>query len=106
MARFYLVLTFLGILLPYGALIPWLFTNGVDLPLLLKEAVVNPISVFAWLDVLVSAVALLGFIAVDGGRNKVKYRYLAMLGTVSIGVSCGLPLYLYLKERQSFPLQV
>ncbi len=64
------------------------------------EAVANPISIFAWLDVLVAAVALLGFIVVDGQRHQVKYRYFAVLGTLSIGVSFGLPLYLYLKEKQ------
>ena len=101
MTKIYLVLTFLGVLLPYGAFVPWLLENGLDLPLFLREAVSNPISVFAWLDVLVSAVVLSVFILVDGKRGKVKYRYFAVLGTLSIGVSCGLPLYLYLKEKQS-----
>lgn len=101
MIRFYLVLAFLGFLLPYGAFTPWLRANGLDVVLLVSDALANPISVFAWLDVLVSAVALLGFIAVDGHRYQVRFRYLAVLGTLSIGVSFGLPLYLYLKERQA-----
>jgi hypothetical protein len=101
MAQFYLILTFLGVFLPYGAFIPWLSTNGFDIPLLLKEAMANPISIFAWLDVVVAAIALLGFIVVDGKRNQIKYGYIAVLGTVSVGVSCGLPLYLYLKEKQN-----
>ncbi|WGV98047.1 DUF2834 domain-containing protein [Vibrio sp. YMD68] len=101
MVRFYLVLTFLGVLLPYGAFGPWLASNGLDIALLFNQAVANPISIFAWLDVLVSAVALLGFIMVDGKRNEVKHRYVAVLGTLSIGVSFGLPLYFYLKEKQS-----
>mgnify|MGYP000347879774 CR=1 FL=1 len=105
MARFYLILTFLGVLLPYGAFIPWLSTNGFDISLLLKEAFVNPISIFAWLDVIVAAIALLGFIVVDAKRNKIKYWYLAVLGTLSVGVSCGLPLYLYFKEKQTLELQ-
>ncbi|EGA63728.1 DUF2834 domain-containing protein [Vibrio brasiliensis] len=100
MAMFYLVVTLAGVLLPYGALVPWLLANGFDVPLLLSEAMVNPISVMAWLDVLVAAVALLAFILVDGARSQVRYRYLAVLGTLTIGVSCGLPLYLYLKEKQ------
>ncbi|HAT8558710.1 TPA: DUF2834 domain-containing protein, partial [Vibrio vulnificus] len=97
MVRFYLVLTLLGILLPYGAFVPWLVSNGLDIGLLFREAVATPISIFAWLDVLVAAIALLGFIVVDGQRHKVKYRYFAVLGTLSVGVSFGLPLYLYLK---------
>lgn len=101
MTRFYLVLVLLGMLLPYGAFVPWLFANGFDFALLFSNAVANPISIFAWLDVLVSAVALLGFIVVDGQRYQVKYRYFALLGTLLVGVSFGLPLYLYLKEKQS-----
>ncbi|MBB1436529.1 DUF2834 domain-containing protein [Pseudoalteromonas sp. SG43-6] len=105
MVRFYLVLTLLGILLPYGAFVPWLVTNGLDLGLLFNDAVTNSISVFAWLDVVVSAVVLVGFIIVDGHRNKVTYRYFAVLGTLFVGVSFGLPLYLYLKEKQSLESQ-
>ncbi|MGR5498177.1 DUF2834 domain-containing protein [Vibrio diabolicus] len=105
MIRFYLVLTLLGILLPYGAFVLWLVSNGLDISLLLSEAAANSISLFAWLDVLVAAVTLLGFIVVDGQRYKVKYRYVAILGTLSVGVSFGLPLYLYLKEKQSLQAQ-
>ncbi|MCF2907215.1 DUF2834 domain-containing protein [Pseudoalteromonas sp. DL2-H2.2] len=105
MVRFYLVLAVLGILLPYGAFVPWVATNGLDIGLFFGEAAANPISVFAWLDVLVAAIALLGFILVDGERHKVKHRYFAVLGTLLVGVSFGLPLYLYLKERQSFQSQ-
>ncbi|EGQ9537204.1 DUF2834 domain-containing protein [Vibrio parahaemolyticus] len=105
MVRFYLVLTLLGILLPYGALVPWVVINGLDISLLLSEAVANPISIMAWLDVLVGAIALIGFILVDGQRYKVKYRYFAVLGTLSVGVSFGLPMYLYFKEKQSLQPQ-
>ena len=99
MVRFYLVLTLLGILLPYGALVPWLVANGLDISLLFSEAVANPISVMAWLDVFVGAIALIGFILVDGQKHQVKYRYFAVLGTLSVGVSFGLPMYLYFKEK-------
>ena len=29
------------------------------------------------------------------------YRALAIVGTLTVGVSCGLPLYLYLEARQA-----
>ena len=99
MSRFYLVLTVLGIAAPYAAFLPWLFTNGLNLPLLFEQAIVNPISAMAWLDVVVAAVALIGFILVDGKQNHVKGRFVAILGTLSAGVSFGLPLYLYLKHK-------
>ncbi|GAK84134.1 hypothetical protein JCM19238_1700 [Vibrio ponticus] len=101
MTKFYLALTVLGILLPYGAFLPWLLTHGVDISLLYQQATVNPISIGAWLDVVVAVVALLGFIWIDGQRQNIKYRSVAVIGTLTVGVSCGLPLYLYLRERQS-----
>ena len=100
MAKLYLFLTVLGIAIPFGAFIPWLANNGLDFIALFNAAIMNPISIFAWLDVLVSALVLLTFIVVDGKRNKVKYHWLAVLGTLSVGVSFGFPLYLYLKEKQ------
>lgn len=101
MVKFYLVLTVVGILLPYGAFIPWLVSNGLDIGLLFSEATANPISIMAWLDVVVAGVALIGFILVDGQKHKVNYRYFAVFGTLAAGVSFGLPLYLYFKEKQS-----
>ncbi|RTZ14404.1 DUF2834 domain-containing protein [Vibrio aquaticus] len=100
MKIFYLALTIFGVLIPYGALLPWLMENGLNIPYLIQQAAANSVGLFAWLDVLVSAVALLGFILVDGARNYIKFRYVAVIGTLKVGVSCGLPLYLYLKERQ------
>lgn len=101
MTKLYLLLTILGIVIPFGAFIPWLVNNGLDFSALFNAAIVNPISIFAWLDVLVAALVLLTFIVVDGKRNKVKYQWLAVLGTLTVGLSFGFPLYLYLKEKQS-----
>ncbi|USD64060.1 DUF2834 domain-containing protein [Vibrio sp. SCSIO 43136] len=100
MTKFYLALTILGVILPYGALVPWLATNGLDGWRLIQDAIANPISTLAWLDILVAAAALIGFIIVDGNRHQVRWRYFAILGTLTVGVSCGLPLYLYLRELQ------
>ncbi|MCE2594827.1 DUF2834 domain-containing protein [Motilimonas cestriensis] len=100
MTKLYLVLAILGTVLPYGAFVPWLFANGVDIVLFAEQATVNAISTFAWLDVLVSAIVSLVFIVVDGTRNRIKYYQVAIVATLTVGVSCGLPLYLYLKEKQ------
>lgn len=97
----YLLITLLGILFPYAAFMPWLIAHGADIPLLWDQATANPISVFAWADVVISAAALLVFIVTDSIKNTVKHSYLAILGTLLVGVSCGLPLYLYLRERSA-----
>jgi hypothetical protein len=55
---------------------------------------------FFGLDVLVSAVVLIGFIRREGTRRKMSTLWLPIAATCLIGVSCGLPLFLYLRERQ------
>ncbi|MFD2176140.1 DUF2834 domain-containing protein [Veronia pacifica] len=95
----YLILAVVGTLLPYGAFLPWLIDNGPDLWQLIKDATVNSISVFAWLDVAIAAVALILFIVNDSRKHNVKYGYLAIMATLTIGVSAGLPLYLFLRHE-------
>ncbi|KFZ38694.1 hypothetical protein HR45_04530 [Shewanella mangrovi] len=99
MQKFYLLATILGALVPYAAFVPWLTTHGADLPLFLADAIANPISIFAWLDVLFAALTLLAFIVSNAISEKITHWYWALFATLLIGVSCGLPLYLYLKER-------
>ena len=98
MKYFYGILCFIGIALPYGALIPWVFENGVNLLELMSAAFSSQVSTFAWLDVIVSAVVLTGFIVVEGKRLNIKNWWLAIVGTFTVGVSFGLPLFLLLRE--------
>lgn len=98
MKYFYGVLCFVGIALPYGALIPWLSENGLDIPMLISEAISTKISAFAWLDVVVSAIVLIGFIVAEGRRLNIRSWWLAIIGTLSVGVSFGLPLFLLQRE--------
>ncbi|KAF7773895.1 hypothetical protein PCIT_a0236 [Pseudoalteromonas citrea] len=100
MALIYLMLAGIGILFPYAALIPWLFQHGPDIQLVIDNIKVNKLSLFAWLDVLISGVTLLLFIVVDAKRHGVRYYLVAIAGLFFVGVSFALPLYLYLRERQ------
>jgi len=99
MLMFYLGLAIIGTIIPYVAFVPWFLQNDVVNLQFLIEAIANPISIFAWLHIIVAAAALLGFIVYDGQKNQVKWRFVAIAGTLSIGVSCGLPLYLYFREK-------
>ena len=105
MHKLYLLLTILGIALPYGAFLPWLFEHGLAMGLLLEQAFINPISAVAWLDVFVAGVTLIVFIVTDSRANQVSGSLFAIIGTLTVGVSFGLPLYLYLRHRQLYPQQ-
>ena len=99
MANFYLALCVVGVVLPYGFFLPWLVDNGLDLSLFITELVSTRVGAFFGADVIVSAVALFGFVFADGRRAGVKWRWAPVVGTLCVGVSFGLPLFLYLRER-------
>ena len=96
----YLVLCFLGIALPYSQFIPWVFERGLDMPLFVRQLFANRIGGFFGMDVLVSAVTLLGFIRSEGARLKMSKLWLPIMSVLLVGVSLGLPLFLYLRERK------
>ncbi|BBN82224.1 hypothetical protein PA25_22090 [Pseudoalteromonas sp. A25] len=97
MKHCYLMLALLGAIIPLGVFIPWLFDNGINIGLFYHNVAANPISLFAWLDVLIAAIVLIVFITVDAKKRQVTGYQFAILGTLCIGVSFGLPFYLYLK---------
>jgi len=98
MKPFYGVMCVLGTLLPWGAFAPWLMQNGLDLALLWHTVRESPAAVFAWLDVVVSAIVLIVFIVVEGKRLQIRRLYLPILATCGVGVSLGLPLFLWMRE--------
>lgn len=98
MKYFYATLCVLGLLLPYGIFVPWVMSNGINIGLLLTEATSTSMGAFAWVDVIVSALVLIGFILFEGRRQKMKMLWLPVLGTCAVGVSFGLPLFLLQRE--------
>ena len=94
----YLLFCALGIVLPYSQLLPWVLENGLHLALLVRQLFANRIGGFFGLDVLVSSVVLLGFVRTEGRRLGVRRLWLPILGLLTVGVSCALPLFLYLRE--------
>jgi len=97
----YLSLALIGTVLPYSQFLPWLAEHGPNIPLLLTELFSTRAGAFFGLDVLVSAVVLIAFIRREGARRKMRNLWLPIAATCLIGVSCGLPLFLYLRERHA-----
>jgi hypothetical protein len=86
--------------LPYSQLIPWIGQNGLNFSLLIEEAAQTRIGSFAWLDVIISAVVLIAFILFESKRIKMGWGllWIPIVGTFTIGVSFGLPIFLLLRE--------
>jgi uncharacterized protein DUF2834 len=96
----YLLLCAVGFLAPYSAFVPWLVEHGPNGRLFLQHLFANRISTFFALDVVVSATVLLRFSAVESARLDIRKQRLVLLATLLVGVSLGLPLFLYFRERQ------
>ena len=100
MRQLYLLLALIGAVLPYSQFLPWLAEHGPNIRLLFTELFSMRAGAFFGLDVLVSAVVLIAFIRREGARRKMQILWLPIAATCLVGVSCGLPLFLYLRERQ------
>jgi hypothetical protein len=96
----YLALCVLGVVLPYWQLGPWLAANGLDLPLLVEQLFASRVGAFFGMDVVVSAVALMVFSGSESVRQGIPGRWLTLAAVLVVGVSLGLPLFLYLRERK------
>ena len=96
--HFYLLGCVLGLALPYSQFMPWLLEHGLNVTLFCRELFANRISSFFAMDVIVSAIVLIWFIQSEGKRLRVRLLWLPTVGTVVVGVSFGLPLFLFLRE--------
>jgi hypothetical protein len=66
--------------------------------LFFEQLFANRISGFFALDVIVSALVVTAFVFIDGRCNGVRGLWAPILALLAVGVSFGLPLFLYLRE--------
>ena len=98
-SRVYLFLCVLGVVLPYSQLIPWMMEYGYDITLLFQQVFeIRAGAVFA-MDLFVAGTTFFAFMFLERTRLRVPGAWMAVAGTFLVGVSLGLPLYLYLRER-------
>ena len=93
----YLVLALVGAVVPSVFILPWIANHGLDLAALVQELFSTRPGAFFGADVIISALALFVFMLIDSTTRRVRHAWLAVAATLGIGVSCGLPLYLYLR---------
>ena len=99
----HLVLCVAGIALPDSQFIPFLLQDGFNMRLFVDQLFANRISAFFGFDVLVSAVTLWIFVGREGARLGLKHLWVPLVVTLTVGVSFGLPLFLYMREAAIAP---
>lgn len=100
----YFLLLLVGVALPYWQITPWFLANGLNVKLFFVELFSNRVSASFGMDIFVSTATILIFATAETVRLKLRRGWLIILatflGTAGAGVSCGFPLFLYLRQRQ------
>ena len=102
----YLSLCVIGTVLPCAQFLPFLQEHGLDVQLFVDQMFANPVSGFFALDVIVSSVVLWVLVAVEGKRVKARHLWAPIVANLAVGVSLGLPLFLYMRENALESAQV
>ena len=94
----YLLMCIIGTILPLSFFVQFLREHGLNLRLVVEQLFVNSISSFFGTDVIVATVCLWVFVYFEGRRARVKNLWAPVVASLLVGVSLGLPLFLYLRE--------
>ena len=94
--NYYLGLAALGLILPYSQFVPFLLENGLNTSVIIQEITMYRLSAFAWLDVLITAITVILMILEE--KNRLSKWWIPVTATILVGPSCGLPLFMYLRD--------
>ena len=100
MARFWLLMTLVGTVVPYVFFVPWAIEHDFNIPLLFVQNSETLADRFFTADLILTGLCFLIYIIARERRRHVPCYGLAIAGLLLVGISCGLPLYYYLEERQ------
>lgn len=95
----YLALAIWGGLHPMYYFLQWFGANGVDMIAMVDAWHANAASSGLVWDLTIAAIALTVFVASESVARRDWLGLVAIPATFGIGVSCGLPLYLFLRSR-------
>jgi hypothetical protein len=96
----YLLLCALGTVLPYSQLVPFIRQHGLDAGAFVGQLFANRISAFFGLDVIVSSLVLWSFVLIEGRHDRIRALWAPIVATLLVGVSLGLPLFLYMRAAR------
>lgn len=97
----YLALALWGAVHPMYYFVSWFNANGWDLMAMIDAWYVNDATSGLVWDLTIAAIALTLWALVESVQRRNWKGLIAIPAIYCIGVSCGLPLYLYLRHRPS-----
>lgn len=94
----FLIIAIVGTILPLRSFGLFLQKYGFNAQELISQLFANHISAFFGWDVIISALAVIGLVLIEGKRLQMKHLWIYILCNLSVGVSLALPLFLYARE--------
>ncbi|MFN3260777.1 MAG: DUF2834 domain-containing protein [Pikeienuella sp.] len=99
MRTIFLLLAIVGAIVPMFYFVSWFNEFGWSLGAMVEAWNVNDATTGLVYDLTIAAVALTLFVIWETVRNRRWINLVAIPATFCIGVSCGLPLYFWLRSR-------
>ena len=96
----YLILSLLGLLVPYWFFFQFFKANGLNIGMLVQQALVNPVSIAFTVDLVLSTVIFWIYMFSEANKLQMKNAWLYLLASLTIGLSFALPLFLYFRDRK------
>jgi hypothetical protein len=96
----YLGLAVVGAILPMSYFVAWFRANGWSLGGMIDAWHANAATSGLVWDLTIAAVALTVWIVAEAARRRDWLLLVSVPATFCIGVSCGLPLHLFLRARR------
>ena len=94
----YLLFCVAGTVLPFSQFVPFVRDHGLDVSMFVEQLFSTRVGAFFGLDVIVSAIVLWVFVVVEGRRMGMRHLWAPIAASCAVGVSLGLPLFLYMRE--------
>lgn len=98
-STFYIVLCLLGVIAPWLFLVGFFDLPHASIPLFFTSIFANMVASAVAADLIVSAFAFFAFVFFEGRRLGMKNLWLYIPATLFVGLSFGLPLFLYNRAK-------
>ena len=99
MKYLYLLFMIVGLSLPYSEFVPYYLNHGMNITVMVDQLFATNLTSFFGYDLFVSALVIIPFMIHEGKKIELEYYWVPILCIIGIGLSFGLPLFLYLRER-------
>lgn len=99
MKQVYLTLAVIGWVVPYYFLAQFVAAHGPNLPLLVEQLLVNSVSTFFAVDLLITAIVFWVWSHHEARKLGMKRWWLVVAATLTIGPSFALPAFLFVRAK-------